>query len=74
MAVESKQATPWTKPEDIPFGSEQPVPKLGGWYPDGFFALMCDGAAQFLPRDKIKEQDLRLLIMRADGNPTPAFR
>jgi hypothetical protein len=74
MVAESKQATPWTKPEDIPFDAEQPAPKLGGWYPDGFCAVMCDGAVMFFPRDKINDQDLKFLIMRADGNPVQVLR
>jgi hypothetical protein len=68
LVVESKQETPWTKPEDIPFDAQQPLPRLGGWYPQGFHAAMCDGSVRFLDQ-ATDEQILRFLIMRADGSP-----
>jgi hypothetical protein len=68
MVVESKQETPWTKPEDIPFDAEQPLPKLGGWHPDGFCAALCDGSARFFANE-CDQRTLRLLIMRADRSP-----
>jgi len=68
LAVESKRAVPWTKPEDIPFDPEQPPPKIGGWHPTGFCAAFCDGSVRMLPT-ALDEQMLKHLIMRADGNP-----
>ncbi|MBP90894.1 MAG: hypothetical protein CMJ64_29985 [Planctomycetaceae bacterium] len=69
LAVETKKpGTPWTKPEDLPFTEDRPLPKLGGWYPGGFNLALCDGSARFVT-DQIDEATLRRLIMRNDGNP-----
>ena len=69
LVVESKQETPWTKPEDIPFDGTQPTPKLGGWYPDGFCGALCDGSVRFFAAEQFPDRMLRLLIRRADGQP-----
>lgn len=70
LAVETKKpGVPWTKPEDLPFTTDGPLPKLGGWYPGGFNLALCDGSVRFVP-DRIDEGLLRLLIMRNDGEPT----
>jgi prepilin-type processing-associated H-X9-DG protein len=69
LAVEINQpGTPWTKPGDLPFREDLPLPKLGGWYRGGFNLAMCDGSVRFVT-DQIDEETLRRLIMRNDGNP-----
>jgi prepilin-type processing-associated H-X9-DG protein len=70
MIVEAANAVPWTKPEDLPFDADKPLPKLGGLYPGGFNAAFADGSVRFL-KDSIKESTLRLLIQRNDGQPIP---
>src|SRR5262249_38606762 len=35
---------PWTKPEDLPYDENRPLPRLVGPFPNGFFAVMADGA------------------------------
>ncbi|MGQ0635883.1 MAG: DUF1559 family PulG-like putative transporter [Planctomycetaceae bacterium] len=67
LVVEVKQDIPWTKPEDIPYAADKPVPKLGGQYDFGFFAVLCDGSVRGF--SKLDEQFLRNLIQRNDGNP-----
>jgi hypothetical protein len=44
--VESKRPVPWTKPEDIPYSADQPLPELGGWVPEEFLAALVDGSVQ----------------------------
>jgi len=63
--VEAKRAIPWTKPEDIEFSADKPLPKLGGFFEGGFNAMGMDAAAHFLPAD-IDEAVLRALITK-DG-------
>src|SRR5205823_3555971 len=44
MVVEAGDPVPWTKPEDLPFDSEKPLPKLGGEFPNILNAAFCDGS------------------------------
>ena len=44
LAVEWQGNVPWTKPDDIPFNPDGPLPALGAFWPDGFNALLCDGS------------------------------
>ncbi len=66
MLVEAKRDIPWTKPEDIPYDPQKPIPALGGWFEAGFHAAMCDGSVQFF-RKEIPRETLRSLIERSDG-------
>jgi beta-lactamase regulating signal transducer with metallopeptidase domain/type II secretory pathway pseudopilin PulG len=66
MFVEAKRDIPWTKPEDIPYDKDKPFPKLGGHYPDGFIAALCDGSVRFL-RQNVDETLLRSIITRDGG-------
>jgi hypothetical protein len=70
LFVTAKRNIPWTKPEDIPFDSTQPVPTLGGFVPGEFAAAMCDGSAHRFQIDRVQNQ-LKWLIMRNDGKPIP---
>ena len=67
LLVEAKRGIPWTKPEDIPYSPDKPLPKLGGFYEGGFSTVTCNGGGFFIP-DHIDPQTLRHLIERADGN------
>jgi hypothetical protein len=63
LVVEAFQAVPWTKPVDLPWGPDQPLPMLGGIFQDGFQAAFVNGAAtQYFPR-KFPPEQLRALIL-----------
>jgi hypothetical protein len=47
LAAEADRPIPWTKPEDIPYDPDKPLPKLGGLTEGGFNAATCDGAVHF---------------------------
>jgi hypothetical protein len=66
--VESKRDVPWTKPEDIPYDPQQPLPKLGGYYEGAFFIGKADGAAVFLDAS-IGEAQFRALVSCAGREP-----
>jgi type II secretory pathway pseudopilin PulG len=66
LVVEAKRAIPWTKPEDIPYDADKPLPKLGGYYQEGFNAALADGSVRFISQT-IDEKVLRALITRAGG-------
>ena len=64
LAVEWDGNVPWTKPADIPFDPAGAVPVIGGFWPDRFNALMCDGSVRGLPK-QIDPESLKALITRA---------
>lgn len=67
MVVEAKRDIPWTKPEDIPYLADKPIPQLGGHHDGGFLAAFGDGAVRMVSH-RIAEQVLRNLITGNDGN------
>jgi hypothetical protein len=61
LVVEASEAVPWTKPQDIEYDSDRPLPKLGGLFTGpgrfrilpssrraGINLLMADGRTQFV--------------------------
>jgi hypothetical protein len=67
MIVEAAKAVPWTKPEDLPYDANKPLPKLGlAGVKSYFLASMCDGSVRTISRS-ITEQTLRSAITRNGG-------
>jgi hypothetical protein len=66
LIVEAGEAVPWTKPADLEYDDKKPVPRLGGLFPDGFYAAAFSADIYFIPRD-FNEKDLRRLINPMDG-------
>jgi hypothetical protein len=61
LVVEAVNPVPWTKPEDLPYSPDQPLPKLGGVFSHGFNVLMADGSIRRFPKD-INEKTIRAAI------------
>lgn len=70
LLVEAKRDTPWTKPDDIPYDPKKPLPKLGGFFEQGFDAAYADGSVHFIA-SAIEEKLLRALITKAGGEVIP---
>jgi hypothetical protein len=66
MVVEAGRPVPWTKPEDLTYDPDEPLPELGGLFSDGFQAAFFDGSVRRLPRN-VDEETLRALITRDGG-------
>ena len=66
MVVEAAKPVPWTKPEDVPFDREKPLPKLGGVFKEGFSTAFADGSARFLSK-KLSPKVLRAAITSNGG-------
>jgi RNA polymerase sigma factor (sigma-70 family) len=62
--VEAGEPVPWTKPEDLPYASDKPLPRFGGLSPDGFYALFCNGEVRFVKKG-FSEIKLRSVITRS---------
>ncbi len=69
LIVEAGNAVPWTKPEDLPYAADKPLPKLGGLFPDVFQAAFGDGSVHILKK-KYDETTLRNAITCNDGHLT----
>jgi RNA polymerase sigma factor (sigma-70 family) len=66
LIAEAGTAVPWTKPEDMHYAPDEPLPELGGLFPKVFNVAMADGAARAL----LKQADpdvLRAAITCAGG-------
>ena len=66
LVVENGEGVPWTKPDDLPYAPDQPLPKLDGIFPDGFFVAMADGSVRIIKKDT-SEATLRALVTRNGG-------
>jgi hypothetical protein len=64
--VEAGEAVPWTKPEELVYDENRPLPKLGGMFREGFHALMVDGSVTFVS-SRYDERTLRNFITANDG-------
>jgi hypothetical protein len=67
LVAEAGPPVPWTKPADIPYSRNKPLPKLDGPFGNAIHTAWADGGCTALRRD-IPEKVFRHLIERADGN------
>jgi RNA polymerase sigma factor (sigma-70 family) len=51
MVIEAGSAVPWTKPEDLVYDPDQPLPELGGAFKEALHCALADGSAHTLRRD-----------------------
>ncbi len=66
LIAEASKAVPWTKPEDIPYDADKPLPKLGLPGASGFQAVFCDGSVRVIA-NTVKPKVLHALITYNDG-------
>jgi hypothetical protein len=68
LVAEAADPVPWTKPDELIYDSNKPLPKLGGRLRGGFNVVMADGTTRFF-RDDLVEDELRWKI--GDGKYDP---
>lgn len=51
LIVEAATAAPWTKPDELPFDPNHPLPPLGGHYGWGFTAVRADAYPSWISGD-----------------------
>jgi hypothetical protein len=51
MVVEAASPVPWTKPEDLTYDPDQPLPELGGGFKGFFDVALADGSVHAVPHD-----------------------
>lgn len=67
LVVEARRNIPWTKPEDLAYSAETPVPELGGHFDKGYAIAMASGVARWIL--EMDEDSLRAMITK-DRNDT----
>jgi hypothetical protein len=65
LVVEAAEPVPWTKPQDLPYAPNGPLPRLGGLVGNGFHAMFADASVRWIDAGQ-EEKALRALITR-DG-------
>jgi hypothetical protein len=69
LVIEADKAVPWTKPEDLSFGPNEPLPKLGGLYSGNRFNVcMADASVLTLVRSRLSDTTLRAAITASAGD------
>jgi hypothetical protein len=58
---------PWSKPDDLRYDPDRPLPPLRCLFRDGFRAVSADGSRHWLPKTA-SEATLRALITRNGGD------
>lgn len=66
LIVEAGPPVPWTKPEDLPYDSDAPLPRLDPLFHDMIRMVFGDGHVRY-PRKDIGESALRAAITRNGG-------
>jgi len=67
--VEATKTVPWTKPTDLTYSKERPLPRLGGQFDDDITVAFVSGDVRFLDKKEVDEATLRALISRDGGEP-----
>jgi Protein of unknown function (DUF1559) len=67
LIVEAGEAVPWTKPEDLPYERDRPLPTLGGLFKETIRAALADGSIHSFTRDT-SEKTIRAAITRNGGD------
>jgi hypothetical protein len=61
LIATARDPVPWTKPADLPYDRNKPLPPLGGHYGAGFNAALADGSVRWID-SKVPEAVLRRAI------------
>jgi hypothetical protein len=55
LAVEAADPVPWTKPQDLPYAPDGPLPRVGGLVGKGFHAMFADATVRWI--EGVKQED-----------------
>ena len=66
LIIEAGNPVPWTKPEDLHYADDEPLPELGGLFPNVIHAAFADGAVHTLTKNYNQKQ-LRRAITIDEG-------
>jgi Protein of unknown function (DUF1559) len=63
LVVDAAEPVPWTKPDELAYSPDQPLPKVGGLFRDVFLVVMADTSVKTVSK-KVSEATLRAAITR----------
>jgi hypothetical protein len=73
IVVESSELVPWFRgDDDLVMDAKNPLPKMGGNFQTGFFALCGDGEVRFLPKT-LSDKETRKALLTGEGVPALRF-
>jgi hypothetical protein len=67
LIVEADEATPWTKPDELPFDPSGPLPPLGGLRNGIVLVGLADGSVRSIDVKRTSPATLRAAITRSGG-------
>jgi hypothetical protein len=67
LVAEAADGVPWTKPADLVYEPDRPLPGLGGHFANGFWVGMADGSVRFIDPRRVREPTLRAAVTADDG-------
>jgi hypothetical protein len=67
LVIEGGEPVPWTKPEDLPYAPDRPLPDFRPLFKDGFRVGVVDGSMRWVRKDT-SEATLRAAITRKGGD------
>ncbi|MHC4878732.1 MAG: DUF1559 family PulG-like putative transporter [Planctomycetota bacterium] len=63
LVVEARREIPWTKPDDIAYSADKPLPKFGGFNPGVWLGALVDGSVKTFA-EAADEKVIRAMITR----------
>jgi hypothetical protein len=66
LLIEGGKPVPWSKPEDLEYAADRPLPELDGPFRDGLRVALADGSVHFILRE-FNETAFRAAITRNGG-------
>jgi len=66
LVIEAGEPVPWTKPEDLVYDPDGPLPELRSVFKDGFRVALADGSSHWVTKET-SEATLRAAITRNGG-------
>jgi hypothetical protein len=69
--VEADDRVPWTKPQELTYSPQKPLPALGGHYNGDFLVALADGSVRIV-RKTTSETAIRAAITANGGEIPPS--
>jgi hypothetical protein len=71
LIVEAAEPVIWTKPEELEFDRQKPLPKLGGVFADGYHIAFASAGVYFFKTGSLSDETLKAMITPAGGENFP---